>query len=38
MNTAIKPPWLDDDEYLDFVQSYQEFQFFSKNIKIIRCN
>ena len=30
MNTAIKPPWIDDDEYLDFVQSYQEFKFFSK--------
>ena len=30
MNTVIKPPWIDDDEYLDFLQSYQEFQFFSK--------
>ena len=30
MNTVIKLPWIDDDEYLDFVQSYQKFQFFSK--------
>ena len=30
MNTVIKLPWIDDDEYLDFLQSYQEFQFFSK--------
>ena len=30
MNTVIKPPWIDDDEYLDFLQSYQKFQFFSK--------
>ena len=30
MNTVIKPPWIDDDEYLDFLQSCQKFQFFSK--------
>ena len=30
MNTVIKLPWIDDDEYLDFLQSCQKFQFFSK--------
>ena len=32
MNTVIKLPWIDDDEYLDFLQSCQKFQFFSKKI------
>ena len=36
MNTVIKLPWIDDDEYLDFCNLAKNFNFFQKNIKIIR--